>query len=134
MSDPALLRSQVRRTTLLLAVSLTLSWTVIQLQSSVTSVTLAAIAGPGIAGIGSTVLLGASAIAERGRPRVPAGMGRRLFIGGLVGVAIYNGIFFFALSLAPAIDGAAIMPVTSPIATAGTSIDRSPSGFSAISG
>ena len=47
MSDPALLRSQVRRTTLLLAISLTLSWTVIQLQSSVTSVTLAAIAGPG---------------------------------------------------------------------------------------
>lgn len=69
-------------------------------------------------GLAAIVLLAATAIAERGVPRIPAGMGRRLFLGGLVGVAIYNGIFFFALSLAPAVDGAAIMPVTSPIATA----------------
>ncbi|MFO1540051.1 MAG: DMT family transporter [Chloroflexota bacterium] len=69
-------------------------------------------------GLGSLVLLGALAIADRGVPRVPTGMGRRLIAGGLLGVAFYNVLFFGGLALAPAIDAAALMPVTTPIATA----------------
>jgi len=69
-------------------------------------------------GLAAIVLLGALAVADRGLPRVPRGMGRRLIVGGIVGVGIYNALFFLGLSMAPAIDGAAIMPVTSPIATA----------------
>jgi drug/metabolite transporter (DMT)-like permease len=39
-------------------------------------------------------------------------------LAGLIGIAIYNGLFFFGLSLAPAIDGSSIMPVMSPVFTA----------------
>jgi drug/metabolite transporter (DMT)-like permease len=39
-------------------------------------------------------------------------------LAGLVGIAIYNGLFFLGLSLAPAIDGSSIMPVMSPVFTA----------------
>lgn len=39
-------------------------------------------------------------------------------LAGLIGIAIYNGLFFLGLSLAPAIDGSSIMPVMSPVFTA----------------
>ena len=60
-TDPA---GAGHRTTLLLAGALTLSWTIIQLQSSLTTVTLKELAGPAVAGIGSTVFLASSALAS----------------------------------------------------------------------
>jgi hypothetical protein len=69
--------------------------------------------------LGSVVLLGVLAIGERAVPRIPAGSGRRLVAGGLLGVALYNVLFFVGLGLAPSIDAAALMPVAAPIATAG---------------
>ncbi|MFM2105236.1 MAG: hypothetical protein RL338_268 [Chloroflexota bacterium] len=83
------LRGEVRRTTLLLAASLTLSWTVIQLQSSLTAVTLAQLASPALAGIGSTVFLGAGAVAAVVSGRLMDRRGRRtgLRAGFLVGAA-----------------------------------------------
>ena len=39
-------------------------------------------------------------------------------LAGLIGVALYNGLFFLGLSMAPAIDGSSIMPVMSPVFTA----------------
>ena len=39
-------------------------------------------------------------------------------LAGLIGIAIYNGLFFLGLSMAPAIDGSSIMPVMSPVFTA----------------
>ncbi|MFO1540168.1 MAG: DMT family transporter [Chloroflexota bacterium] len=79
--------------------------------------------GPGPAamlryGLAALVLLGALAVVDRGIPRIPRGMGVRLAVAGIIGVGVYNGLFFLGLSMAPAVDGASIMPVTSPIATA----------------
>lgn len=70
-------------------------------------------------GLGSAVLLAVLAIGDRALPRIPAGSGRRLVAGGLLGVALYNVLFFVGLGLAPSIDAAALMPVAAPIATAG---------------
>lgn len=39
-------------------------------------------------------------------------------LAGALGIALYNGLFFAGLSLAPAIDGSSIMPVMSPVFTA----------------
>jgi len=39
-------------------------------------------------------------------------------LAGALGIAFYNGLFFFGLTLAPAIDGSSIMPVMSPVFTA----------------
>lgn len=51
-------------------------------------------------------------------------------LAGLIGIAVYNGLFFLGLSLAPAIDGSSIMPVMSPVftATLASLVAREPPG------
>jgi drug/metabolite transporter (DMT)-like permease len=53
------------------------------------------------------------------RPRVPPLRLRvRAALAGVVGVFVYNTLFFWGLSYAPAIDGTAIVPVLAPVLTA----------------
>ncbi len=68
-------------------------------------------------GLGTIVLMALITIPRRELPRIPAGSGPRLLAGGIVGVALYNILFFAGLALAPSIDAAALMPVAIPIST-----------------
>lgn len=68
-------------------------------------------------GLAAVGLLGALAVADRGRPRIPAGLGPRIALGGLLGIAGYNLLFYAGLAFAPSIDAAALMPVASPVTT-----------------
>ncbi|MFO1539821.1 MAG: DMT family transporter [Chloroflexota bacterium] len=68
-------------------------------------------------GLATLALLGALAIADRGRPRIPAGLGPRIALGGMLGIAGYNLLFYVGLTFAPSIDAAALMPVASPVTT-----------------
>lgn len=68
-------------------------------------------------GLASLALLAALAIADRGLPRIPAGLGPRIALGGLFGISVYNLLFYAGLTFAPSIDAAALMPVASPVTT-----------------
>ncbi|MEU6714184.1 DMT family transporter [Nonomuraea sp. NPDC046802] len=73
-------------------------------------------------GGGALALLVALRLARRGgggeRPRTSRRDWARAAGAGVLGVFVYNLLFFWGLSLAPAIDGSTIVPVMSPVLTA----------------
>lgn len=102
---------EIGRTTVLLAACLTISWAVIQLQSSLTVVTIAELAGKAVAGIGSSIFLASSAVASVVVGRLMDVRGRRFglrlgFVIGAAGAAItYAGtrggsVWLFLLGIA----------------------------------
>jgi len=68
-----------------------------------------------IAAIVMLLVLGTGA---RGTPPLSRRTWGLFALAGLIGIAMYNGLFFVALTMAPAIDGSSILPVMSPVFTA----------------
>jgi drug/metabolite transporter (DMT)-like permease len=69
-------------------------------------------------GVAAIVMVAVLAFTGRGAPPLTRRAWGWMVVAGALGIAIYNGIFFAGLSLAPAIDGSSIMPVMSPVFTA----------------
>lgn len=70
-------------------------------------------------GLAAIAMLAVLVVTGRGAPPLSRRTWGRLVVAGAVGIALYNGLFFFGLSLAPAIDGSSILPVMAPVFTAG---------------
>lgn len=68
-------------------------------------------------GGGAIVLAVVIGFARRRAPGIPARHRTRAGLAGVLGVFAYNALFFWALGLAPSIDGSIIVPVLSPILT-----------------
>nr|WP_051055739.1 DMT family transporter [Kitasatospora sp. SID7827] len=68
-------------------------------------------------GSGAVVLLLILPLILPGRAGIRKAEIRPLAIAGLLGVFLYNAVLFFGLTYAPAVDGAIIVPILSPILT-----------------
>ncbi|MFD8954665.1 DMT family transporter [Streptomyces xanthophaeus] len=68
-------------------------------------------------GSGALVLLLILPLLLPGRAGISRSEIRPLAIAGFLGVFVYNAVLFFGLSYAPAVDGAIIVPILSPILT-----------------
>lgn len=68
-------------------------------------------------GLGALVLLAALPLLARGQARLRRGEVGKLVVAGVLGVFVYNGVLFYGLAHAPAVDATIIIPVLSPILT-----------------